>query len=153
LADESQRLLGNGTEALQETLGQVRDAYIQFQAASDTVRADATELTHQMAGQFDERFEQLASALGALEKSVWQMHTVVAPIEEKLAETSSSLLSTTTAITELRQEIRRQPVELASQIRKSLARRNGLLIGLAVATGLSLAGIALILWRLLGNAM
>lgn len=146
--EESCQALGNATENLSEALREVREAYVQFQGAVDTVGASAAEHARQTAGQFAERLDKLAAAVESLEKSVWQMHVVVRPVEEKLGDLSSSILAATTAVTELRQEVRRQPIELASQIRRSLARRTGLLVGIMIASGLSLVGVVIIVLQL-----
>jgi len=149
--DEGRQALYNAAEALQDALRDVREAYAQFQAAADTVRAGAAELAQQTAAQVGERLDQLSSAVELLKESVQQTHAMVRPVEEKIADLSTSMLAATTAMTELRQEVRRQPIELASQIRRGLARRTGLIVGIAIAAGLSLVGVVVVILQLAGS--
>lgn len=142
--DDSRQALYNAAEALQDCLRDVREACGQFQAASASIAGQAD----QTAQQIGERIDRLISSVTSLEKSVWQIHVMVKPIEQNLADLASSLLATAAAVTEIRQEFRRNPSEVAAQVRHSLGKRMGLFTSILVLSALSLGGIAVIIWLL-----
>jgi DNA-binding ferritin-like protein len=142
--DDSRQALYNAAEALQDCLRDVREACGQFQAASASIAGQAD----QTAQQIGERIDRLSSSVTSLEKSVWQIHVMVKPIEQNLADLAGSLLATAAAVTEIRQEFRRNPSEVAAQVRHSLGKRMGLFTSILVLSALSLGGIAVIIWLL-----
>jgi len=147
--DDSRQALYNAAEALQDCLRDVREACGQFQAASASIAGQ----TDQVAQQLGERIDRLNSAVTSLEKSVLQTHMMVRPVEEKLAHIAGSLIATAATVAEIRQETRRNPGEMAAQIRHSLGRRMGLFTLILVLSALSLAGIVVIIWWQLARGL
>lgn len=142
--DDNRQALYNAVEALQDCLRDVREACGQFQAASACLAGGADQTTQQIG----QRIDQLSSAVTSLEKSVWQIHAMVKPLEQNLADLASSLIATAAVVTEIRQESRRNPSEVAAQVRHSLGKRMGLFTSILVLSALSLGGIAVIIWLL-----
>ena len=142
--EDSRQSLYNAVEALQECLNDVKLACGQFQDASASIAGQ----TDQAAQQLGERIDRLSSAVTSLEKSVWQIHGMVEPIEQKLADLASSLIATAAAVTEVRQQARRDPGEVMAQVRHSLGKRMGIFTFILILSVLSLAGIAVIIWQL-----
>lgn len=142
--DDSRQSLYNAAEALKDCLNEVKLACGQFQDATASIAGQ----TDQAAQQLGERIDRLTSAVTSLEKSVWQIHVMVNPIEERLADLASSLIAMAAAVTETRQQARRDPSEVMAQVRHSLGKRMGIFTFILILSALSLAGIAVIIWQL-----